>query len=130
MFLQILFDCWQRPEWINSIILEYWLICKYTQNIKAALSYDSQEPSAIPFGISTHRISGHLFHNIISFCNLHLLFPISSSLIYLCLWKFSYSSTSLPQNFWRLPEREKEPQRWWTSIRKIKNSGSWPNIGK
>lgn len=107
-------------EGINLIISEYWFICKYTQNIKAVLCCDSQEPSAIPFGISTHRINGHLFHNITSFCNLHLLFPFSSSLIYFCLWKFSYSSTVLPQNFWRLPERERKPWRLWTSSKKDK----------
>lgn len=60
--------------WMNSVLSEHWFICKYTQNIKAVPHYDSQEPSAIPFGISTHKGSGHLLHNITSFCNLHLFF--------------------------------------------------------
>lgn len=94
--------------WTNSVVSEHWFIWKYTQNIKAVLHYDSQELSVIPFGISTHRGSGHLLHNIISFCDLHLLFLCKA------IWiPFPYRNPAillvLFQNFWRLPEKKKEP---------------------
>lgn len=51
-------------EWMNSVFPKHWFIYKYTQNNEAVLRSDSQEPSAIPFCISTHRGSGPLLHNI------------------------------------------------------------------
>lgn len=90
-------SCWlltMGAEWIISNISEYWFICKYKQNTKAVLCYDSQEPSAILFGISTHRINGHLFQNITSFCNFHTLSLFKEVLILLMeiqlvFWSFN-----------------------------------------
>lgn len=93
---------------MNSVLSEHRFICRYSENIKAVLHYDSQEPSAIPFGISTHRGSGHLFHNITSFCNLQLL-SLCKAIWLPIPYRNSATLLVLFQNFWQLPERKREP---------------------